>query len=318
MNSAWRNELVARIDAFDRWVRGRVVIDRGPADELVATQSFVDTTVLRGAVARSMSIKDHPAGAGNHNGRADRGFELGVAASRFARHYSASLTAAALVGLSRGIGLDLSAGRCTMIIRHNVPFCLLLDTPDEEVLRAADRETLRAEVWRRLYAEHLLPVFARMVDITHVSPALLWCNAAEWVGILSDAAVEYLDQDEAEPIVAECRALLDAPTLPGVPGGNPLGDRLEWIPGDGNGFPETVQTRSQCCLTYLLDDRFGRLCQSCPYLPLSDRIALVRERHGVPMGTPGGAAEQRAIERGLARPSARRALARRARRQAST
>jgi hypothetical protein len=51
------------------------------------------------------------------------------------------------------------------------------------------------------------------------------------------------------------------------------------------------------------------LCQSCPFLPVPDRIALIRERHGVPMGTPGGAAEKRSIERGLDRPSTRRILA---------
>jgi ferric iron reductase protein FhuF len=309
VSSAWRNELVARAGELGRWVRGRVVLEPGSSDELVSTRSFMDTVRLRGAIERSISVTAPP---GSHSDHPDAELALGVAASRFTRHYSASLTAAAIVGLSRGIGLDLSVDRCTMIVRHNVPFCLVLDVPGGPAAGRGDE--LRARVWHSLYAAHLWPVFERAIEVTNGSAALMWTNAAEWVGLILEAAGEYLDPAEAAPIIAECRALLDAPTLPGLPGnGNPLSGKLDWEPGDGKGFPGLVQTRKLCCLTYLLGDRLGRLCQNCPYLSLAERIALVRERHGVPLGTAGGAAERQSIERGLALPSTRRASARRQR-----
>ena len=139
-------------------------------------------------------------------------------------------------------------------------------------------------------------------------------NAAEWVGMVRDAAIEYLTPEAGAPFVAECDALFDAESLPGVADTpNPLRDKLEWELVGEPGSAEAVQTRKVCCLSYLLADRFGRLCGNCPYLPLEDRLALIHERHGVPMGNPGaratsGAAEQQAIQRGLERPSARQVL----------
>ena len=168
---------------------------------------------------------------------------------------------------------------------------------------------LREQVWRDLYAGNLWPVLSQAIEIGAIAPGVVWTNAAEWPALVSDAAMEYLTPDQAEPFVTEAHALLDAPALPGLPGeANPLRGRIEWVEGDGHGFPERLQSRELCCLTYLLADRAGRLCQSCPYLPVPDRIALIRERHGVPMGTPGGKAEQRSIEQGMSRPSMRRVL----------
>ena len=54
---------------------------------------------------------------------------------------------------------------------------------------------------------------------------------------------------------------------------------------DAPDFPHGVQTRRICCVTYMLPDRLGRLCQNCGFLPISDRVALIRERltSGEPM-----------------------------------
>lgn len=60
-------------------------------------------------------------------------------------------------------------------------------------------------------------------------------------------------------------------------------------------FPNGVGRRRICCLTYMLEDRLGRQCGTCPFLSLDERIAMVREEHGVPMGAPGGPAQARAI-----------------------
>jgi ferric iron reductase protein FhuF len=154
-------------------------------------------------------------------------------------------------------------------------------------------------VWRKLYAQHLAPLFARVLELTRVSTNTMWSNAAEWVGVVSDAALEYARVEAAEPFTAERVALLGAGSLPGVAGSNPLRGVVQWAPVDEPDFPLGVQTRVHCCMTYLLPDRLGRLCANCPFLPLEDRVALFRERHDRPLGAPGGAAEQRSIECGL-------------------
>jgi hypothetical protein len=323
----WRSGVLQQVEDLGRWFSGRFVIDPDPSDELVPARSMLDRDALTEAITRKTSptLSTTLPGVPDVLEPADNAAELDlrVAVSRFIRHYTASLTAVALVGLSRGIGLDLSPDRCTMVVRHGLLWSLVLDVPDGEVLRCHERPApwpvsgpsvgtlteLREHVWRKLYAEHLWPVLGLAIEVGKISPGVVWSNAAEWPGLVRESAEEYLGPDEAAPFVGEAVALLEAPVLPDVPAEtNPLADRFDWLDGDGEGFPEVVQTRKLCCLTYLLADRFGRLCQTCPYLPLPERIALVRERHGVPMGTPGGAAEQRAIERGLDRPSTRRMM----------
>lgn len=323
----WQVGVLQQVEDLGRWFSGRVAATAEPSDELVTGRDLRDPYLLSSAIVRTVSVTMDrpPPGTDKSADEAGNaaGLELRVAASRFARHYAASLTAVALVGLGCGVGLDLSADRCTFAVRHNMPWTLLLDRVRDDVLQCAERpspwsvsgpsvetlEELREYVWRKLYAENLWPVLQLLIEIVKINPGVVWTNAAEWPALVGDSAVEYLAAEVAEPFATEANALLAAPRLPGLPAEvNPLGGRFEWLPGDGNGFPDTVQTRKACCLTYLLADRFGRLCQSCPYLPLADRIALVRERHGVPMGAAGGPAQQRSIERGLARPSTRHVL----------
>ncbi len=323
--SDWRNGVLQQVEDLGRWFSGRFVIEPEPSDELIAATALRDPETLAAAIARSasMTVQTAPPGVPAESGVGGAELDLRVAVSRFVRHYTASLTTVALVGLSRGIGLDLSAERCTLVVRYNLPWSVVLDLPEDEILRCAERpaawtvsgrtvdtlDELRQYVWQRLYGENLWPVLDLAIGIGKIAPGVVWTNAAEWPGLVGESAIEYLGVDEAAPFVAEAEALLEEASLPGVPDGtNPLAGTFEWLPGDGNGFPEMVQTRNVCCLTYLLADRFGRLCQTCPYLPLPERIALIRERHGVPMGTPGGAAEQQAIQRGLDRPSTRRIL----------
>jgi hypothetical protein len=243
-----------------------------------------------------------------------------ICSSRMSRQYCAALTTVALAGLANGVGIDLSPARCRVVFRDDLPSRLAL-APGygaDEVLWWARRPTswpvsgpevasieeLREHVWTNLYARNLGPLFAATVGMVRVPERLLWTNAAEWVAIVMDAAVDHLDPAAAAAVVAEGQALLEAESLPGFGGApNPLRGRLEWVPfaDDRFGFRQGVQTRHLCCLVYLHTDRYGRLCQNCPLLPLPDRAALVRERQGVGMTHPGGPAEQRSIEVGLRR-----------------
>jgi hypothetical protein len=329
--SGWRPGLAGELDHMGRWFEGRFVLEPDESAELVPAERFLDLDHLREAVARAAdgaldqwgpmvpetgAVDPAEDGADEAND-GDENVDLRLAVVRFTRHYTSSLSAIALVGLARGIGLDMSAARCQLVIWRDLPFRTVLTLDDADVVTCDARPNpwlaagtgttvatvgeLREHVWRGLYAGHIAPLLAGVRQITRVTRGLMWTNAAEWVGMVSDGADEYLPPDQASLFVADREALLGAPALPGLDGPNPLLDRLDWVPVDEPDFPHGVQSRRTCCGTYLLADRGGRLCQSCPFLPLDDRMALVRERHGVSMGQPGGPAEQRSIELGRSR-----------------
>ena len=292
-----------------RWTEGRYEGEPAGDLEVVDAERYLDLAYLREAVARARSIQAPASRSEGDHGFSDEAEpDLRIAVSRFTRH-AASVSAAAFAALGRGVGLDVSASNVRFVIRGNVPFIASVRSDGTPPLRCRERPTswpidgpmvdtvdeLRAYVWRKLYAEHLAPLFARALELTRVSPRLMWSNAAEWVAIVSDAADEYLDPRAAEPFVADRIALLGTSSLPGLDGENPMKDLMTWDPFNAPDFPNGVGRRRICCLTYMLEDRLGRLCGNCTFLSLDERIAMVREEHGVPMGAPGGPAQARAI-----------------------
>jgi ferric iron reductase protein FhuF len=300
----WHGDLEGQLEDLGRWIRGRFVAEPSATDEVVPAARYMDRDHLRTAIERGkFTTMSPPIDVDGENVDVD----LRIAVSRFTRQYASSITAVALTALGRGVGIDASMERCRMIVRSNIPFLVVIDTHDP--LRCAERPTswpvdgrsvatlreLREHVWRKLYGEHIAPLFARVLEVTRVNPSLVWTNAAEWVANVSDAADEYLDPREAAPFVEDREALLGADAIPGVSGPNPMRGLIHWRAFDAPDFPHGVQTRQVCCVTYMLPDRLGRLCQNCDFLPLEDRVALIRERHGVPMGTPGGPAEKTSI-----------------------
>jgi hypothetical protein len=306
LRPAWHASLEAELESLNRWFRGRFVPEPAPTDEVVPAKKYHDLDYLRAAIIRGkFTTASPPLDPTGENIDVD----IRIAVSRFTRQYSSSLHAVALTALANGVGIDCSADRVRVIVRANIPFLCVVDVPEGEPLRCAERPTswpvegkelatlgeLRAFVWRKLYAENLAPLFERVLAVTKVSTDLCWTNAAEWVANVSDAADEYLDPERARPYYEDRVALLAAPQVPGIPGPNPLRGLMDWPAYDAPDFPHGVQTRRICCVTYMLPDRMGRLCQNCGFLPLDDRAALIRERHNVPMGTPGGPAEKHSI-----------------------
>jgi hypothetical protein len=273
--------------------------------EWISGARLMDPAFLHAAITRA-----RPADPRTGNPK-DQDPRIGV--SRMSRQYCAALTCVALTGLVNGVGIDLSPARCRVLFQNDLPSKVALD-PDYRVVGCAQRPTswpveapvvptieqLREYVWTNLYARNLGALFATAVDMVNIPERLLWTNAAEWVAIVMDSALEYLPPDLADRFVAECRALLDAEKLPGFTG-NPLRGLVEWQAFDDGEPRHGIQTRHLCCLVYLHTDRKGRLCQNCPLLPLPDRAALMRERRGVGMGKPGGPAELRCMQVGLAR-----------------
>lgn len=265
----------------------RAVPDPIPGDELVPVERFFELDYLEPAILRIARSTLHS--SPDHD--PDPDIRLGIAASRFTRHYLAGPSVAALVSLVRGVGVDVSPRGHLRAIWHNYPWRMVLP-PYETSVGCAERPTswptpptsvatvdeLRQQVWGKLYGEHLAPLFAAVGQLTRVSDNVLWANAAEWVGVIFEAAARRLGPAGAEPFIAEGHALLQAETLPGIPGPNPLRDRLDWVAVPEPDFPLGVQTRTTCCMTYLLPERDGFLCGNCEFLPLEERIALTREQ----------------------------------------
>jgi hypothetical protein len=313
-SATWEGALQRDLTRLGRWVEERYVPEPGPDDEVVPALRFLEPDYLRASIARAHTTSFHSSDATSSEG--DEDLNLRIAVSRFTRQYASSVSAIALTALAQGVGLDLSAKRCRMLFYGDVPFRASLETNEIVPVRCAERPTtwpvdgpivdtvdeLRQYTWQKLYGEHLAPLLGVVRDVTRVSHALVWTNMAEWVGVVSDAADEYLPAHEARSVVADRMAALEADSLPGVPGPNPLRDRLEWVPYDAPDFPHGVQVRKHCCMTYLLPDRLGRLCSNCGFLPLEERVALSRERHGVALDVPQrGPALEKAIEIGLER-----------------
>jgi hypothetical protein len=312
----WRTALQEQFRLLGRWTEGRFVPELGRDHQWFEGTRYLDPEFLAETMDRSKvtSILRRDPGA-------EDTVDLRAAASRITRLFSGFLTYVAQAGLARGVGLDVSLAHCRIVIRYNVPFAVALDLPDDAVVRCAERETtwtddgrvvdtlaeLREIVWRSLYGGAIAPLFATTAKLVKAAPSLHWSNAAEAAGIFSDAAEEYLGGSQARPFVDDRHALLEAETLPGVAGPNPMRGLLTWVPGDLPEVPSGVQTRRVCCLAFHMPDRLGRLCQNCEFLPLDERIALVRERHGLSQTAPRGPAEEQAKRRGLEKLAARAA-----------
>jgi hypothetical protein len=325
----WRQGLAERIDSLGA-SRGRFVADPGPEVETVPAERFFEPEFFAECIARHAGV-DRSTIRFDDAAERPGGVDLRAYVSRYVRHYAGSVSLAALVGLGEGIGLDLSISRCSFVIWKTIPFRLVLDLSDDEVVRCNERpaswsatgpvldtvDEMRAHVWRTMYGEHLRSFVDNVVELTNLTPALLWTNVAEWAGIVSAAAAEYLDEEAARLYLDDQQVQLNDEVLPGLEGQpNPLRERLDWVHVDDGGFPDEVATRRLCCLSYLLEDRFGRLCANCPHLPVDEKVALIRERHGTGPGATGGEATKAAIERGLKRRSAQQIVQARERKAA--
>jgi hypothetical protein len=303
---AWQEEMLEQLGRLG--LADRIATTAPSSGEVVRGDRLFDTEYLRGAI-ESAGASLHGRLAVQPKSDEERDVKLAAAASRFTRYYMSSVTFAALVGLARGVGLDLAAHRCTKVIVHGLPGVYLLGDPGDGVVKCAERPgawpidgqtvattgELRAHVWKQLYGEHFAPLIALTREVTRAPSNLLWSNAAEMVAFVADQAVALLDPTEAAPFVEDADALLNADRVPGVAGPNPMRGLIEWIPVDEPDFHRGVQLRPHCCITYVLPVRTGLLCGNCPFLPLEERIALTRERLE---GGRGGPAELRSIEIG--------------------
>lgn len=303
----WPKGLLAQLHALDpgHGSHGLFLTERPASGEIVLASEFLDPDRLRHAVLECGESLTNALASELPDEEIES--QPAAAASRFTRHYLGSVTGLALAGLANGLGLDLAADRCVKVIQNDLPrqqvlenfgagirTCVARPSPWDVDGPAVDTvEELRQYAWGRLYGEHVAPLLEAVEALTGATAKLLWSNVAEWVASFADMAVGSLPPSQAALVVEESEAMLNAATLPGVAGPNPLLGQVSWVPVDEPDFPRGAQLRRHCCITYLLPARLGRLCGNCPFLPLEDRIALVREGQ-----ERGGPAELRSYEIG--------------------
>lgn len=259
----------------------RFVPEPSPAAEVVRCRDLLDSTRLGEAIDRCAFADAEP--------QAGAAFDRRAAASRWSRHYAGTMLQAVLVAMALGVGLDASLDRASVVMMGTIPRGLHLSEPLGGVLLwpprlgrdpgpgrvAASLTDLHAHVLSRVMAGNVMPMLERVLEVVKVSPRMLRCNVAEQVEGVYERAREALGSG-AEPFVEDHRAVVESPSMPGVPGPNPLADTMEWDRVDEPGFPDSLHRRHVCCITFILPDRPGRYCWNCPLLPLSERVALAR------------------------------------------
>jgi hypothetical protein len=314
---AWQNALDLSNAALSPRFGPRLQMTTDPA--AVPATHFLRPDYLHPMVLRTLA--DPPPRTGESPRAAALVFT--IAASRFAWSYALPFVGLALTGLAHGVGLDLSLARCRVLpVTENgrTRLRVSLGAGPVDVVRCRERPTswaidgrslstiseLREFVWAKLFGENLAPVLNLVHQVGRVSERFLWTSVAEIVALISDEAAQNLDAATSARYIADSRALLLATTLPGLAGPNPLHGMVEWCSADGPRGRIDVRTRRLCCLSYLLDVRDGSLCQSCPHLPLPDRVALADEER---VDVPGSPAAARAREIGRQRRAFQRARA---------
>jgi hypothetical protein len=335
----WRQWLAEQFGQLDRWFEGRFVVAAGPEDAIVRAESLLSGDRLKSLLVDVDKRQDYAqVHLDSSDGEAERLLQaigadetrgLSISASLLTGSYLGPLTTVAIIGLAAGVGFDLAPRQSTMVLVNGMPRRLLLGEPGRplgmlaavdgvddvpaSVQRVHSTADLRSLVWRSLYGDHLAPVFRRVAEVTKIPPAVMWTNAAEWLAMIHESALTYLDEEAATPLMAECQALLKAESLPGVDDDrNPLREKIDWTEVTVGSNRYEVQTRRLCTLAYLLAKRSARMCGTCPYLKPEDRVPIAHELYVAPfetkstsvtMGMTGGAATQLALAERLRRRS---------------
>lgn len=193
--------------------------------------------------------------------------ELPVAASSWAKHYVAPLLREMLpaVALRRQIP-DMAAENVLVRLEAGTPRAIRFVNPTPHA-----PEDVRAWAWRRLFGEHLAPVFDTLEQAAGISRGILWNSVGNYCvwffdELAKDATALHAQEDRA--------ALLEAVELPGVTGPNPLRDPVRYECLDEPGLPPRVQVRRTCCLKDRIPGKPP--CYSCPRISRDERIRLVR------------------------------------------
>jgi len=124
-----------------------------------------------------------------------------------------------------------------------------------------------AECYGPLLWQHLRPLFAALVELTHVAPKLLWGNVSRNLEPIFDQALALTGGSVS--ILQDREHLLLSPEWPadggGPPCANPLRGRQRVVHRLHGGERTSMKLHRQCCLFHLLPGE--TYCGACPLAP---------------------------------------------------
>jgi hypothetical protein len=240
----------------------------------VAGSALADPALLREVVQRGANVNAPP-------DRPDTSVDLRAAASRFLRQYARSTVVPLATALAKGLGIDLSLERCSVLIAQNTPNGLVIDAldfdgPGSGPLLCVERPTaadvdgrpvsdvrsFRSAVYERFFSRNVGPLIAALDSFVRVSPRLHWSNLAECFALSAESALHRMTPQDARSFVDDRDDVLGRPDLPGVVGPNPMRDQVRWERAQGR----TLLVRNICCICFTIGDRLGRYCPTCPLI----------------------------------------------------
>jgi hypothetical protein len=277
-------DLISQLDRMGPALRGRFVPAAATAGhEVQPVSGYLDLTHLERQILRTVPESDQDV------------VDRRAAASRFVRDWATGVVPVIVVGLAMGIGIDASLDRAQSVwkrwsLRGSSGFAPHALSVGDDALSVcgechptvrgvtvvSTHAELRQRVWRKLFAEHLAPLFDAVLQVIKLSRRVLWGSAAEGAGRAATFAAEQLSPDDARPFIEECDALLAADRLPGLPAPNPLSDEIHWKDIGRSDFPHGLMLRSVCCTVWTLPDRRGQLyCGTCPLPPVETLVSIL-------------------------------------------
>ena len=166
--AAWIPGLQARMKELNRWIMDRVVTETKDGGEWVPAERYRDVAFLRSQIARGADMSS-PMDSPNPD------VDVRVALSRFVRQYSSSVVSTAQVALGCGLGIDLSAERCTTSERCHDAVSTTLPSAATTTLRTRSM----SPVWRCSCSTPLRAFTASTRAAGSISrPALCWRTLA--------------------------------------------------------------------------------------------------------------------------------------------
>ena len=252
--------------------------------EVVPAEDLLELENLRGYFTRA--INEWSAHPSEEDQRA--------AASRFLRRYIGSIAGCALMPLSGGVALDVALSRVQFVIRADLPLGTVVDLEGATTYVSPARPTawpiggvpvatveeLRRRAFERLFRDHAVPATGQVHSAIGVSWRLIWSTVAESIEYMYEHARPHFD-DAAWASIAGDLAVIDADSVPGIEGPNPMQGLFEWEDFNDPEIPGPVRLRRVCCVNYIIPGRgsvrSGGYCISCGLLSAEERHRLHRQ-----------------------------------------
>jgi ferric iron reductase protein FhuF len=204
---------------------------------LTPTGALADPEALQTLIA-AWRARYHPAG------------EWPACVSQWSKQYLATFVPAVLaLAVCFQRSPEISLPHIRLILHQERPTALLI----KGELWCVDQQAC----YQALMHAHFEPWIEAMAQLGGPARRVLWSNVGNLVEFSLAAQSESLDAKRALEWFLESPNLLDGRA-------NPLHHTIRYLPSPGEGFPNPMRTKRQCCLRYRLPEQ--TVCTTCPRL----------------------------------------------------